>query len=218
MIVDARTKIILVLFASITYGMHLSIIENAGLVLGLSLLFWFSGKKRMAVFGGLSYALFSFLLSYLTLPFALSHLLVVLSATWVPMLAGHFLLMTTSSYQLIQGLRKWHLPEGFLITFAVMLRFLPLIKQEARMIVTALRIRGIFLTKRAILYRPFLYIELFLVPLMLSLLRQAQELTVASLTKGVALSGQSSEYIPSRWKLVDWSVCVCCLLFLLFVK
>ncbi|MDN2958804.1 hypothetical protein PCN95_00815 [Streptococcus suis] len=37
---DARTKIILVIFTSFTYGMRLTILENAVLVLGLSLLFW----------------------------------------------------------------------------------------------------------------------------------------------------------------------------------
>lgn len=87
---DARTKIILVIFASITYGLRLTILENAVLVLGFSLLFWFSQKKKMAVIGVLFYTGF-WLLSYLTiLPAWLAHVLVVLTYTWPPLLAGHF--------------------------------------------------------------------------------------------------------------------------------
>ena len=62
---DARTKIILVIFTSFTYGMRLTILENAVLVLGLSLLFWFSGKWKMAIMSPIAYSIFC-LLSYIT--------------------------------------------------------------------------------------------------------------------------------------------------------
>lgn len=215
---DARTKIILVIFASITYGLRLTILENAVLVLGFSLLFWFSQKKKMAVIGVLLYTGF-WLLSYLTiLPAWLAHVLVVLTYTWPPLLAGHFLLMTTSSYELVHGLRKWRLPEVFLLTLGVMFRFLPAIKEDARTIRASLQVRGIFLRKRDVICRPLQYMECFLVPLMMSLLRTAQELTVASLTKGLALSGKPTEYLQSSWSLLDWSLCLCCVSFLLLVQ
>ncbi len=215
---DARTKIILVIFASFTYGMRLAILENAVLVLGFGLLFWFSRKKKMAVISPLAYAGF-WLLSYLPfLPAWLAHFLVVLTYIWPPLLAGHFLLMTTTGYELIHGLRKWYLPEVFLLTLGVMFRFLPAIKQDARLIQASLQVRGIFLRRRDMIFRPLQYMEYFLVPLMMSLLRTAQELTVASLTKGLALSGKSPEYIKSSWTILDWSLCLCCLSFLLLVQ
>ncbi|HFR3938216.1 TPA: energy-coupling factor transporter transmembrane component T [Streptococcus suis] len=215
---DARTKIILVIFASITYGLRLTILENAVLVLGFSLLFWFSQKKKMAVIGVLFYTGF-WLLSYISfLPAWLAHVLVVLTYTWPPLLAGHFLLMTTSSYELVHGLRKWRLPEAFLLTLGVMFRFLPAIKEDARTIRASLQVRGIFLRKRDVICRPLQHLECFLVPLMMSLLRTAQELTVASLTKGLALSGKPTEYLQSSWSLLDWSLCLCCVSFLLLVQ
>ncbi|HEL9633647.1 TPA: energy-coupling factor transporter transmembrane protein EcfT [Streptococcus suis] len=215
---DARTKIILVIFASITYGLRLTILENAVLVLGFSLLFRFSQKKKMAVIGVLFYTGF-WLLSYISfLPAWLAHVLVVLTYTWPPLLAGHFLLMTTSSYELVHGLRKWRLPEAFLLTLGVMFRFLPAIKEDARTIRSSLKVRGIFLRKRDVICRPIQYLECFLVPLMMALLRTAQELTVASLTKGLALSGKPTEYLQSSWNLLDWSLCLCCVSFLLLVQ
>lgn len=215
---DARTKIILVIFASFTYSMRLTILVNTLLVLGFSLLFWFSGKKKIAVISPITYiGLWN--LSYLPfLPAWLAHLLVVLTYIWPPLLAGHLLLMTTSSYELIHGLRKWHLPEVFLLTLGVMFRFLPTIKQDARIIHASLRSRGIFLRKRDIFYRPHQYLEYFFVPLMMSLLRTAQELTIASLTKGLAMSRKPHEFVTSSWTVLDWSLCLCCLGFLILVR
>lgn len=215
---DARTKIILVIFASLTYGMRLTVLENAVLVIGFSLLFWFSQQKRMAVLGLLAYLVFSVLSYFPFLPAWLAHLLIVLTYIWPPLLAGHFLLLTTTSYQLIHGLRKWHLPEAFLLTLGVMFRFLPAIKKDVRTIQASLKVRGIFLRKRDMLCRPLAYMEYILVPLMMSLLRTAQELTVASLTKGLALSGKPHEYVQSTWTLLDWSLCLCCLSFLILAR
>ncbi|WP_235963063.1 energy-coupling factor transporter transmembrane component T, partial [Streptococcus suis] len=119
---------------------------------------------------------------------------------------------------LIHGLRKWHLPEVFLLTLGVMFRFLPAIKQDARTICASLKVRGIFLRKRDVVCKPLQYMEFFLVPLMMSLLRTAQELTVASLTKGLAVSTKSPAYIWSSWTVLDWSLCLCCLGFLILVR
>ncbi|HEM3576670.1 TPA: energy-coupling factor transporter transmembrane protein EcfT [Streptococcus suis] len=215
---DARTKIILVVFASLTYGLRLTILENAVLVCGFSLLFWFSGQPKMALIGLLAYAMFGGL-SYLSFfPAWLTHILIVLTYTWPPLLAGHFLLVTTSGYELIHGLRKWRLPETFLLTLGVMFRFLPAIKEDARTISASLQVRGIFLRKRDLVCRPVQYLECFLVPLMMSLLRTAQELTVASLTKGLAVSVKPAEYIQSSWTMLDWSICLCCFSFLILVQ
>ncbi|HFH9836949.1 TPA: energy-coupling factor transporter transmembrane component T [Streptococcus suis] len=215
---DARSKILLVVFTSFTYGMRLNGIENVVLVCGLSLLFWLSGKPKMALVGLIGYGLFQGLSYWSILPAWLTHLFVVMGYIWPPLLAGHLLLMTTGSYELIHGLRKWHLPETFLLTLGVMFRFLPAIKQDARTIRASLKVRGIFLSRWAILLQPLRYLEYFLVPLMLSLLTTAQDLTVATLTKGLALHGRPSEFVKSKWTWLDWSLCLCCLVFLLWTR
>ncbi len=110
----------------------------------MSLLLWLSGKQKMAVIDVLIFTLLS-LVSYLSfLPGWLTHLLVVLTHIWLPLLAGHLLLVTTTGYELIHGLRKWHLPGVFLLTLGVMFRFLPAIKQDASTIRASLKVRGIF--------------------------------------------------------------------------
>ncbi len=101
----------------------------------------------MAIMSPIAYSIFSDVLYYI-FPAWLTYLLLVLTYTWPPLLAGHLLLMTTSGYELIHGLRKWHLPEVFLLTLGVMFRFLPAIKQDARTICASLKVRGIFTEER----------------------------------------------------------------------
>ena len=218
MIFDARSKILLVVFTSFTYGMRLNGLENAVLVLGLSLLFWFSGRSKAALVSVLVYGVFLGLSYWSILPAWLTHLFVLMGYVWPPLLAGHLLLMTTSSYELIHGLRKWRLPESFLLTLGVMFRFLPAIKADARHIHDSLKVRGIFFSKWALFVHPLRYLEYVLVPLMLSLLTTAQDLTLATLTKGVAIQGRPSEFVKSSWTWLDWSLCLCCLVFLLWTQ
>ncbi|MGT2935292.1 energy-coupling factor transporter transmembrane component T [Streptococcus castoreus] len=121
-------------------------------------------------------------------------------------LAALIVIKTTTVYELVHGLRKWHIPEVWLLTFAVMFRFLPLIRQESRIIHRSLKIRGIFLNNWAILTKPKQYLEYLLVPLLLSLIRSSHELTIASLTKGLAVKRGASECFKSYLTWKDWGV------------
>ncbi|HFI0197497.1 TPA: energy-coupling factor transporter transmembrane protein EcfT, partial [Streptococcus pyogenes] len=67
-------------------------------------------------------------------------------------------------------------------------------------------IRGIILTKWSILIRPKQYLEYLMVPLLLSLIRSSQELTIASLTKGLAVNKGTSECFSSHLTWKDWGV------------
>lgn len=205
---DARSKILLVLAVAMTYGMRLPVLAMWYVVLGLSLLFFASGRIKMGWLSLACFGLWQGLPHLSFLPGWLDHLLMMQYYLWPSILAGHFLLLTTSSYELVHGLRKWHLPEYFLITLAVMYRFLPAIKQDARAILQALRVRGVLLSKRELLTKPYRAMTCFLLPLLFSLLRTAQDLTVASLTKGLAMDSRPCEYLVSRWTWLDWSLCL----------
>lgn len=213
---DARPKFLLVMAVSLTYGLSLPLWQEGYMVGGLSLLFFLAGKRKM---GGMALGVFwltSLFLHQNMLPSWLDRLVHIVDASWPSLLAGHFLLVTTSSYEVIHGLRRWRLPEAFLISLGVMVRFLPAIKEDAAAILSALRVRGLFLRKRDMLCHPLRYVMYFLLPLLFSLLRTVQELTVASLTKGLAQSVRPSAYLPSRWTYLDWSLFLWSLSILLF--
>jgi energy-coupling factor transport system permease protein len=76
----------------------------------------------------------------------------------------------------ILTMRKWHLPQKLIIALSVTLRYFPAIKEETRHIREAMSLRGI---KGARMF------ECFIVPLMMSAINTAGELTAAAVTRGV---------------------------------
>ncbi|EHI70750.1 energy-coupling factor transporter transmembrane component T [Streptococcus ictaluri] len=133
------------------------------------------------------------------------------------LVAALILIKTTTVYELVHGLRKWRLPEVILLTFAVMIRFLPSIKEESRIIQRSLKVRGIFISKWQILSHPSRYLEYLLVPLLLSLLRNSQQLTIASLTKGLAIQKEASECFVSNLTWKDWGIQLWALMTILYM-
>ncbi|MBF0775738.1 transporter [Streptococcus azizii] len=212
---DARSKILLVIFAGVIYGLPMTVLEGLYLLVGMAVCYFLVGHIKMGFVTLLGYLVVNQLSQVDWLPMWIFRFTFMLSHIWFPLMAGHFLLLTTSTYELIHGLRKWRLPESFLLTLGVMFCFLPRIKKEIRLVQLSLQTRGICLRKRDLLKQPHRYIEYLLVPLMMSLLRAAQDLTIATLTKGLAVTKRPSEFLQSRWTWIDWSVCAWCLSFLI---
>ena len=210
---DVRTKVLLLLFANLAFLFRVSGWLELFILLGMALILSASHKVKSAgrylLFFGLCWSIDAFLLPYLAYPGV--RLLTTFATAGRFMLpsfmAASLLLSTSTAYDLVHGLRKWHLPEGLLLTLAVMMRFLPAIRSDAALVNRSLRLRGIFLRKRDILLRPLLYFECLMIPLLMSLLRTVQELTIASLAKGLALKKGVTETFFSRFRLLDWSIC-----------
>ena len=211
---DVRSKVLLVLFANLAFLLRVTGWPETVLVLGLALITALVGKKKMSLYYLSIYLLLlavdTFLLDLLpSLPIRMLTTIATAGRFMLPsIMAGSLLLTTSNAYDLIHGLRKWYLPESLLLTLAVMLRFLPAIKADAKMVSRSLRLRGMFLQKRSIFLQPVRYFEYMIVPLLMSLLRTVQDLTIASLTKGLALKRGSTESFVSRFRLLDWSICL----------
>ncbi|KXT84810.1 energy-coupling factor transporter transmembrane component T [Streptococcus panodentis] len=213
MSLDVRSKVLLVLFANMAFLFRVKGWLELALVGGIAFIIYLVGRRKMALHFLVIFALFWLIdAALLHLPAGQSfHVLTTFAAAGRFMLpsimAGALLLVSSTAYELVHGLRKWRLPESLLLTLAVMMRFLPAIKADANTINRSLRLRGIFLRKRDILLQPLRYFEYLIIPLLMSLLRTVQDLTIASLTKGLALGRKSTETFASRFRLADWSVC-----------
>lgn len=96
---------------------------------------------------------------------------------------GYFLISTTRASEFIAAMEKIHLPTKFIIPFAVMFRFFPTIKEEYNSIQDAMKLRGISF-KNGILTA----IEYRMVPLMVSVVKIGDELSAASLTRGLGVN------------------------------
>ena len=101
-------------------------------------------------------------------------------------MAGTYLMQTTTVGELTLGLRKLRTPESILIPVIVMVRFLPAIKQDYQHIRDAMKFRGIFLSKGDMFKQPVRFFEYIIIPMMMSAGNTAQDLTIASLAKGIS--------------------------------
>lgn len=101
-------------------------------------------------------------------------------------MAGTYLMQTTTVGELTLGLRKLRTPESVLIPVIVTVRFLPAIKQDYQHIRDAMKFRGIFLSKGDMVKQPVRFFEYILIPMMMSAGNTAQDLTIASLAKGIS--------------------------------
>lgn len=213
---DARSKLLFVIAVSLSYGMVLDHGERVYVLVVLSVLSLLTRHFRLAFVTLFGYLGFFYLSELAFLPEVLSRLAFLASRIWAPLMAGHFLFLTTSSYELIVALRKCHFPESLVLTMGVLLRFLPLVKEDAKHLKEALWVRGLFVDKWSLMRHPYRYLELFFLPLMASCLRRANELSIASLSRGLSLSKKKTAVFSTPWTYLDWSLCLWSLTFLLY--
>lgn len=211
---DIRTKVLLVCFSNLTFLFRVSGLLEWLIVLVLFSFLWISGARRMAIYQLLFFSVCLviddfFLFSWSENGWMFPFTLVRASRLMMPsLLAGSLLLTTSTAYEVIHGLKKWHFPESLLLTLAVLLRFLSVIREDARTITSSLMLRGFSLRPWNFFRHPLLSIEYIMIPLLLALLRRVQDLTMASLTKGLVLSTYRSQTFSSSFRWIDWSVCI----------
>ena len=101
------------------------------------------------------------------------------------MLYGQTFLKTTAVSEMVTGLYAMKIPRAFVITFAVAMRFFPTAKEEISHVRDAMSLRGIGFSLRNLRLRPVLVFEGFIVPLLVRASTIAEELSAASITRGL---------------------------------
>ncbi|MBS7577546.1 MULTISPECIES: energy-coupling factor transporter transmembrane component T [unclassified Enterococcus] len=117
------------------------------------------------------------------------------------LIMGYYFLKTTGVEELIAAMQKAHVPNIFTIPIAVMFRFFPTIAQESSSIKDAMRLRGI--SAGIALKNPIRFLEFRFVPLMSSIVKIGDELSAASLTRGLDIHGKRTNYYQVKLGLTD---------------
>lgn len=94
---------------------------------------------------------------------------------------GTYVLSTTKISEFVVGMERFHIPYLITIPLSVMFRFFPTVKEEATSINRAMKMRGIRFGKQGISKM----VEYRIVPIMMCTVRIGDELTAASLTRGL---------------------------------
>lgn len=114
------------------------------------------------------------------------------------MLYGQTFLKTTPVSEMVTGLYAMRIPRGFVITFAVAMRFFPTVKEEIGYVRDAMTLRGLGLSPRNLRTRPLLVFEGFITPLLVRASAIAEELSAASITRGLDNPAPRTAFIKLR--------------------
>ncbi|NLP37098.1 MAG: energy-coupling factor transporter transmembrane protein EcfT [Firmicutes bacterium] len=126
-------------------------------------------------------------------------------------------IMTTSTpREIIQGLVQCKIPYemAFMVTIAI--RFLPILRDEANDILTAIQLRGINLRQIPLLKRLKTYSYL-LMPMITSVLLKAQELSIAMELRAFRAYPQRTSLRVLKMQRLDYLVMAVCILVFLII-
>ena len=188
---DPRTKILLLLLCIFSAMMAPSLLYELGLVVLIGLLGVCFGKWKYAWKGVLFYALIVLLTFWI---------MDTMTGTWrtmfiaflglfhkvypCGMLSG-IVISTTKVSEFLSAMNRIHAPQKLVIPLAVMLRYIPTIQEDWRFIKDAMRMRDVSPSLKGLLTHPGITVECIYVPLMMAASKAADELSIASITRGI---------------------------------
>ncbi|MBQ7920720.1 MAG: energy-coupling factor transporter transmembrane protein EcfT [Lachnospiraceae bacterium] len=105
----------------------------------------------------------------------------IISRFLAPMVMGYCVMQSTTVSEFVTAMERIHVPQVITIPLSVMFRFFPTISEENKAVSEAMRMRQISGKKQSLIKK----MEYELVPVMMSTVRIADELSQASLTKGL---------------------------------
>lgn len=94
---------------------------------------------------------------------------------------GYYIVTTTTVSEFVGSMEKIHLPNEIIIPFSVIFRFFPTLFREFKSIIDAMKMREVVFN----LKKPLKTVEFCLVPMLMSSVKIGEELSVASLTRGL---------------------------------
>ena len=179
---DPRAGLFILLLANI--GMFLERTGSQGIALTgvIIVVLIVYGCSKIAA-GGAGFLLMLYCLQTFVLPAspiaftALFSVFVNMTRRMLPcLLTGTLLVKKCSVHEFVAALRKMHLPQNLITAMAVTVRYFPAISEEVRHIKDAMKLQRISAGRK---------IECYLVPIMLSATKTAEELSAAAAVRGI---------------------------------
>lgn len=205
---DVRYKFFLLILISVVAFSAKDIVYGSIVFIAVcSISFLLGQRKKTIKFTAAYVLLLLFIIFSKYMPTTLSSmiLMVVLCIRMcMPiMLYGQTLLKTTSVSEMVTGLYAMKIPRAFIITFAVAMRFFPTAKEEISYVRDAMSLRGIGFSLRNLRLRPALVFEGFITPLLVRASTIAEELSAASITRGLDNPASRTAFIKLSMTFKD---------------
>lgn len=209
---DPRTKLLLIVLCVLSAMLAPGLRFQFALVVLIGLLAAVCGRLRYALRGILAYGLICLFTVWC---------MGVLTGTWramfvaflglvhkvyaCGMLAG-LVISTTRVGEFLSAMARLHVPKKLTIPIAVMLRYLPTIREDWHFIKDAMRLRDVSPTFGGFLKAPAMTINCIYVPLLTAASKAADELSIASVTRGIENPKPRTCLVDIQMRPADWLV------------
>lgn len=211
---DPRTKIILLLICIIATTIAPTLQYEMFVVLAICLLGVLFGKYKYALKGILIYGLI-YLFSVWVIDnldgsirgMIITFLALVHKVYPCGIMAG-LVIFTTKVSEFLSAMNSSHIPKKIVIPIAVMLRYLPTIQEDWHYIKDAMKMRDVNPSLLSFIQKPIMTINCIYVPLMIAASKAADELSIASLTRGIENPKPRTCLIKVQLKFLDWVIMI----------
>ena len=216
---DPRTKIIILVILSFMVFNDVSLYISGILVLIPFICLLFSNHKRSALIYIVVYLLAKYIQIYI-LPTATGLTAIILitfsytvSRMMPILMMGYYTITTTKVSEFISSMEKSNIPRDIIIPVSVVFRYIPSVFEEIKSITDAMKMRGFGLNFKS-LQNPLKLIEFYMIPILISAVKTADELSAASLTRG--LSNPEPRTHLFEVKLTKWDYSLLAITFIGF--
>jgi len=208
---DPRTKLFIILLCVLCAMFAPNLYFQLALVVMIGVLAVLSGKWRYALRGIVVYAMICAFTVWS---------MGVMSGTWrtmfvaflglvhkvyaCGMLAG-LVISTTKVGEFLSAPARLHVPKKLTIPLAVMLRYLPTIREDWHYIKDAMRLRDVSPTLWGFLKSPAMTVNCVYVPLLTAASKAADELSIASVTRGIENPNPRTCLVKIRMRAADFA-------------
>ena len=208
---DPRTKIIVLVILSFMVFNDVSLYVSGILVLIPFLCLMFSNHKKSSFVYIFVYVLAKYIQIYV-LPAATglgAIILITFSYTASRMLPilmmGYYTITTTKVSEFIASMEKSGIPRDIIIPISVVFRYIPSVFEEIKSITNAMKMRGFGLNLKS-LKNPLRLIEFYMIPILISAVKTADELSAASLTRGLSNPEPRTHLLEVRLSKLDYAL------------
>lgn len=188
---DPRTKIVILAILSFMVFNDVSLYISGILVLIPFICLFFTSHRKAALVYIAVYVLAKYV-QIAILPNATGLVAIVLitfsytASRMLPILMmGYYTITTTKVSEFIASMEKSNVPRNIIIPVSVVFRYIPSVYEEIRSITNAMKMRGFGLNFKS-LKNPLKLIEFYMIPILISAVKTADELSAASLTRGLS--------------------------------
>ncbi len=214
---DPRTKLAVLLTLSVLVfgGSYQTTLFYLPAILPLVIAFCVKSYKKAAVY--IVAMVVCLLVQAFIVPFTTGTIrfimtpLVIMPLYFIPgFFSAYFLLTTTTVSEFVASMEKLKLPKQVTIPMAVMFRFFPTIFEEWKSINDAMRMRSIRFNGS----KAGAMLEYRIVPMLMCSVKIGEELSCASLTRGLGGPVKRTNTCEIKFKLQDFFILIVCTGFL----